>query len=89
MATGNPYNKINPLDFLFRKVGEYRGRALFVLRQNDHSAFDMCVFRRHLVDLLMDGLLGDFRFKNMGNDYSLELDAGWDEVVLRNNFRVV
>lgn len=89
MATGNPYNKIDPLSFLFRKLGEQAGRVRFILKQNEHSAFDMCVFRRYLVDFLMDGLNGEFHLKNVGNDYQLELDAGWDETVLRGNFRVV
>lgn len=89
MATKNPYNKIDPLDFLFRKIAVVGGRVRFILKQGEHKGFDMCVFRRHLVDFLMENLLGEFHLRNVGNDYQLDLDAGWDETVLRNNFRVV
>ena len=88
MAT-NPYNKINPLAFMFRGIGVSAGRMRFVLRQGEHSAFDMCVFRRHLVDFLMEGLRGDFLLHNVGNDYLLDVDQGWDETVFRDNFTTV
>lgn len=89
MMSGNPYNKINPLSFVFRSLGVSGGRARFVLRQGDNSAFDMCVFRRHLVDFLMDGQRGQFLLQNVGNDYILDVAEGWDETVFRDNFQII
>lgn len=84
----NPYNKIDPLSFLFRKIATRGGKVLFHLDGSEHKPFDMCVFRRHLFDFLMETLSGDFRMWNVGNDYHLELKTGWDEQVLRDEFRV-
>jgi hypothetical protein len=84
----NPYNKIDPLDFLIRKVAAKGSRTLFHIGADDHKAFDMCVFRRHLFDYLAENLQNDFKLWNRGNDYSLELNSRLDVDIMRRAFRV-
>jgi hypothetical protein len=85
----NPYNKINPLSFLIRKFATLQGSSVYYIRPEDHSAFDMCVFRDHLARFLFDELEGEWNLRNVDNSYELRIREPFDNQRLRDNFRVV
>lgn len=55
----SPYDAVDLDAFVLTEIGVIQDRAVFRIHAENHDPFDVCVFRQHLVDDLMNNLDGE------------------------------
>lgn len=91
----NPYNQIDPQDFLLRTFAQTPKGTIYLVELANEKPFDACVFRDHLARFILDEFEGeahlgndDSLIRNLGNNLALLVEERADVSRLKANFRV-